>query len=400
MNTHATIPDKCDVAIIGAGPVGLALARALSAQGLRSVVLEKQPLEAISSPQPDGRDIALTHLSRKILGEMGIWNAIPQDEVSPIVKAQVFDGGFDNHMDMHSDTEDALGFIVSNHLIRRAIYDSVSKDAHITLLTGCMADDIRIDTHGCRVKLSLGGTLSARLLVIADSRFSATREQLGIPAAKHDFSKVMMVCRIAHEQTHDNTARECFLYDGWTFAVLPLNNAPNGGYRSSLVVTASAERNKEIAALDAPSFARWAEEKLEHRFGKMTLENTRHSYPLVATYAGRFSGPRWVLMGDAAVGMHPVTAHGFNFGLRGVRTLAESIALNGGDPAAPAALLRYDRLHRQATRLLYLATNGIVRLYTTDTPVAKVARNMLLKGANILSPVKGLLMKKLMEAER
>ena len=59
-----------------------------------------------------------------------------------------------------------------------------------------------------------------------------------------------------------------------------------------------------------------------------------------------------------------------------------------------------DRLHRQATRMLYLATNGIVRLYTTDTPVAKVARNVLLKGANLLAPVKGVLMKKLMEAEK
>ncbi len=167
-----------------------------------------------------------------------------------------------------------------------------------------------------------------------------------------------------------------------------------------MVITANPERNKEIAALDADAFARWAEAKLQHRFGTMTLENTRHSYPLVATYAERFSGARWVLMGDAAVGMHPVTAHGFNFGLRGVQTLAESIKLAGGDPASPTALLRYDRQHRQATRPLYLATNGIVRLYTTDTPVAKVARNVLLKGANLLSPVKGVLMKKLMEAEK
>lgn len=395
MNVHPTIPSTCDIAVIGAGPAGLCLASALSAQGLRVVVLEKQPLSAIANPQPDGRDIAVTHLSRRILGEMGIWQNIPQDEVSPIEKAQVFNGGFDQHMDMQSHSEDALGFIISNHLIRKAIYDSVLGNGNITLVNETTPEDIRIDAKGAHIRLSTGENLEAKLLVIADSRFSQTREQLGIPSAKQDFSKVMMVCRMAHELPHDRTARECFLYDGWTVAVLPLN-----GLRSSVVITASPEKNQELAALSSEGFNAWVEEKLQKRFGKMTLENTRHSYPLVATYAARFSGPRWVLMGDAAVGMHPVTAHGFNFGLRGVRTFAESIVLAGGDPAAPAALLRYDRLHRQATRPLYLATNGIVRLYTTDTPVAKAARSMLLKGANLLSPVKGVLMKKLMEAEK
>lgn len=386
-----------DIAIIGAGPVGLSLARALSAQGMTSLLLEKQPLAAVADPAPDGRDVAMTHLSREILGELGIWQSIPQDMISPIARAQVFNGSFDQRMDMAApESQDALGFIVPNHLIRKAVYSAVEGDSHIEILAQTTARDIRMEAERCVLSLSSGETVNAELLVIADSRFSHTRKQLGIPASVQDFGKVMTVCRMAHEHPHHGVAHECFLYDGWTMAVLPLP-----GNHSSVVLTAKPEEARRIGQMAPEEFNAWVEEKFARRLGRMTLEGGRHAYPLVATYAGRFSGPRWVLMGDAAVGMHPVTAHGFNFGLRGVRTLCESIQLSraaGEGVASARALLRYDRLHRKATRPLYLATNGIVRLYTAEAPAAKVARTVLLKGANMLAPVKGLLMKKLMEA--
>ena len=47
----------------------------------------------------------------------------------------------------------------------------------------------------------------------------------------------------------------------------------------------------------------------------MELVGKRYSYPMVTTYAKKFISDRFALIGDAAVGMHPVTAHGFNLGL-------------------------------------------------------------------------------------
>ena len=60
-----------DVAIIGAGPAGLALACALSGSGLRVTLLERAPEAAIADPAFDGREIALTHRSQAILRALG-----------------------------------------------------------------------------------------------------------------------------------------------------------------------------------------------------------------------------------------------------------------------------------------------------------------------------------------
>jgi 2-polyprenyl-6-methoxyphenol hydroxylase-like FAD-dependent oxidoreductase len=108
------------------------------------------------------------------------------------------------------------------------------------------------------------------------------------------------------------------------------------------------------------------------------------------------------VVGDAAVGMHPVTAHGFNFGLRGAHILASEIrtaAARGLDIASPGLLRRYEAAHRQATRLMYLGTNTIARLYTDDRLPARLLRDMALRIGNRLPPFRQAVLSRLMEAK-
>ena len=121
----------------------------------------------------------------------------------------------------------------------------------------------------------------------------------------------------------------------------------------------------------------------------MALESTRHVYPLVGVYSRRFVGPRFALIGDAAVGMHPVTAHGFNFGLASIERLGEAIRQGrsrGLDPSDPRVLARYQRNHRLGTRPLYLTTRAIVDLYTNDRRPARVLREAALRAGSRFSP--------------
>src|SRR5690606_28461006 len=114
-----------------------------------------------------------------------------------------------------------------------------------------------------------------------------------------------------------------------------------------------------------------------HRLGAMEVAGPRCAYPLVGVYAHRFAAERIALVGDAAVGMHPVTAHGFNFGLLGQYALARGLrgALDGNLPIwSPSVLRRYERGHRAATLPLYLATQVLAGLYTDDRPPARVLR--------------------------
>ena len=120
--------------------------------------------------------------------------------------------------------------------------------------------------------------------------------------------------------------RECFNY-GHTLALLPLN-----GNVSSVVLTVPTDRLDEMLDLDVEKFNEIASDGFGGKLGQMKQIGDRHSYPLVGVYAQKFRATRFALIGDAAVGMHPVTAHGFNLGLRGQDLLSLSIsrALNNG----------------------------------------------------------------------
>src|SRR3546814_1177674 len=71
-----------------------------------------------------------------------------------------------------------------------------------------------------------------------------------------------------------------------------------------------------LLALDDAALEAAMAERFQQRLGAMRVAGPRCAYPLVGVYAKRFVAERFALIGDAAVGMHPVTAHGFNFGLR------------------------------------------------------------------------------------
>jgi ubiquinone biosynthesis UbiH/UbiF/VisC/COQ6 family hydroxylase len=376
-----------DVAIIGAGPAGLCLARALSGHGLSIVLLERQAEQALVEPPFDGREIALTHASQALLEKLGLWQRLPAEEVAVLRDAQVFDGPSLFALQIRAEQAGAerLGHLVANRAIRRAAFEAVAECADVQLFCGMRVGAIRHREHEVDLELAGGEVLHTRLLVAADSRFSETRRQLGIDARLKDFGKSMLVCRMRHQQPHRQIAWEWFGY-GQTLALLPLN-----GDCSSVVLTLPPREIEHLQALDEEAFARELERRFERRLGAMRLVSSRHVYPLVGAYAEKLVGPRCALIGDAAVGMHPVTAHGFNFGLGSVQRLGEAVLAakaRGQDIAAPAVLARYERQHRLATWPLYQATNLLVDIYTDDRLPVQLLRAAGLRVAQGLLPLR------------
>jgi 2-polyprenyl-6-methoxyphenol hydroxylase-like FAD-dependent oxidoreductase len=118
---------ETDVIIIGAGPAGLCFARALSGKGLHITVIEQVKQEQLSNPAFDGREIALTQHSAKLLRDLDIWNRIEPNALSPLRDAKVLNGSNPFSMTIsHSlSGQSELGWLVSNHLIRKAAYESL-----------------------------------------------------------------------------------------------------------------------------------------------------------------------------------------------------------------------------------------------------------------------------------
>lgn len=376
-----------DLLIIGAGPAGLSLALGLRDLDLKIGIIERQSRQEIAAPKFDGREIALTHHSMKLLRAFGLGDTL-EPEISILAKARVEDASSQAYclnFEPPPNFNDPLGFLIPNHVIRQTLWDAVAQCPNVTLLDQRTLSHVTTNSVEGRVTTLNANkeseNFTARLIVAADNRFSETRRLMGIGASMHDFGRTMMVCRMEHEIPHHQVALEWFDY-GQTVALLPCN-----GNVTSVVMTLPGHEHAHIMGLDETAFAREMESRLKHRCGAMKLVSERFGYPLVGVYAHRFVENRFALCGDAAVGMHPVTAHGFNFGLISQEYLGEEIrnaVTAGRDIGNPVGLGRYERRHRLATFPLFMSTNVVATLFTDDRRPAKLARQLALRISNNL----------------
>ena len=387
-----------DVVIVGAGPVGLSFAKALSNSSFNIAIIDRQSSESLASPSEDGREIALTHLSKKILTKFGIWQEIDQNEISLIKEAKVINGAspYSLHFNHQDTSENTLGHLIPNRLIRAAAYKVVKESKDTKIVTNVGVDSFNIDANRVEVKLSNKETIHSNLMIAADGRLSSARRSMGIPSEVKDFGKTVIVCKMEHEKPHKNIAYECFHY-GRTLAVLPMV-----GNFSSIVITISSNQTDSIMNMEDQEFNLDIQSRFNSRLGKMMIAGDKYSYPLFASHASHFHANRFALIGDASVGMHPVTAHGFNLGLRGSETLAtviEEALLNKDDFTSDEILSKYNQKHQRSTRPLYYGTNLLVDLYNSEKLSAKVLRRLALRFGNNFWPVKRLIMGQLTEVQ-
>ena len=374
---------ECDVVVAGAGPVGLAFAASLAGSGLRVSLVDPQPLEALAEPGDDGREIALTDRSVAMLSAMGAWARVPQSEIAPLRRMRVLNGPsrYAMHFGAGVSADGPIGRFASNHSLRRALYEVVSAQEGAVLVPGRKVTTARVGGGRVAVTLDDGRMIEAGLLVAADTRRSRLRALFRIEAQTHDYGQLMMACPVAHELPHEEAATAWFEY-GRTLVTLPLN-----GGRSSAVLTLARAEAERLMALDGPSLGRALTSMYRNRLGAMTPVGRCHAVPVVTSYARRFVGPRFALLGDAAVAMHPTTAHGFNFGLLGQDALAGTLkdgVAAGRDVGDERVLRRYEAKHRGETRLFFTAAEAIMRLYAAgDSGPARLARDAALRIGNL-----------------
>ncbi len=377
-----------DIVIVGAGPAGLALACGFANTKLKVAIIDKLSKKILVNPAIDGREIALTHHSANILKKIGVWNYIPNELISVIKEAKILDDSSKYSLNFkHQDiNKESLGYLIPNNIIRKYLYKRLKNISNVTLInrTECLSMDNNNNKYSSLL-LSNKRKIKSSLVVAADSRFSKMRSKVGISAFIHNFDKNMIVCRMEHEKPHHNIAYEFFRYKQ-TQASLPYIKK-----QSSIVTTVSKETSSYLKGISKNKFNKEIQNNFNNFFGKMKLIGKRYSYPMITTYSKKFVANRFALVGDAAVGMHPVTAHGFNLGLKGLEILTKEIksALDRNIDISSSRVLRnYQyKLHRVAIPL-YLSTNGIVSLYTNVTYPAKLARKFALRMVNSIKPVK------------
>jgi len=380
-------PTSPQALIAGAGPAGLALACALHDRGLSVQVIEQADEALLAAPPDDGREIALTHRSRRLLESLGLWQRLP--DIAPLRRASVRSSGSRTALPFEAAGQD-LGWLVSNHHLRAAAWAGV-RERGLPVLCGRTVVGFEAEPGTARLRTRCGEAHAAPLVVAADSRFSTLRRLAGIGARHRDFGRSALLVPLAHEVDHQGLAQECFL-QGHTLALLPMN-----GRRSSAVWTVVNAELPRLAAMDDAALAAAITAAADGRLGAMRVDGARHVYPLVAVWAERFVAPRFALIGDAAVGMHPVTAHGYNLGLYGIEALSRRLD-PARDPGELAPLLAYEAEHRREAWPIYAGTNALVRFFTDDRAPVLALRRAVIDIARHLPPLRAAITRRLVDA--
>lgn len=396
---------QVDVCVVGAGPVGGTLACLLAERGAAVAIVDHAALPPMEHPDFDGRAYAIAAGSRRVLEQAGLWERLPFP-AGPIRDIRVSDGKVGRpasplflHFDSAEVEAEAFGWMVEARSLRMAINARMAELDSLAVFAPATPRVTRTD-DGAVVTLDSGETIEARLVIAAEGRNSPLRSQAGIRVTRLPYGQTGIVCAIAHERPHHGTALEHFLPAG-PFAQLPMAATEGAANLSALVWTEREAQATRLMALDDAAFTREAARRLGPHLGAIRLLGRRWSYPLSALLADCWVDTRLALVGDAAHGIHPIAGQGLNLGFRDIQALGDLVAeavATGEDPGGPALLRRYQAARRPDTLLMFAATDALDRLFSTNNPLVRAARDIGLASVQRMPRLKRLFMRTAMGA--
>ncbi|MFA7586255.1 MAG: FAD-dependent monooxygenase [Novosphingobium sp.] len=367
-----------DLVILGGGLVGMTLALACARSGITAHVVDKADPADLTAEGFDGRASAISTASWNLFTNIGLGERL-EPLGCPIAAIAVTEGMKPGRIDFRPEPhEGTLGRMYSNRDIRMALFEAARDEANIAWHV--RREAVRRDRgpHGVEVELDSGEVLKGSLLIAAEGRQSPTRIEAGLAVAKWDYHHRAMVTALAHEKSHENVAWEIF-YPAGPFALLPLLDLPDGRHRSALVWTVAEQDAAGMLALSERGFLAEVDKRMGGMFGAMELIAPVMSYPLNFHHAGRITGERLALVGDAAHGMHPIAGQGLNLGLRDVGALVEVLSDGmrlGLDPGDAQLLARYERWRSLDNLSVMSMTDTITRLFGIGGRLPSLARRL------------------------
>jgi 2-octaprenyl-6-methoxyphenol hydroxylase len=391
------------VCVVGAGPVGGALACRLASAGITTAIVDTGPLPPMEHPDFDGRAYAIAAGSRQVLVEAGLWDALPFP-AGPIRDIRVSDGRLGrpaSPLSLHFDSRDvgdgAFGWMVEARSLRMAMNARLNAGDRLHVFAPA---EVRVErsASGAVVHVANGPRIACRLVVAAEGRRSRLRDQAGIRVTHVPYNQTGIVCAVQHELPHNATALEHFLPSG-PFAQLPMAPTDVAENVSAIVWTERTPMAERILALPDAAFTRELARRLGDHLGAVRLLGRRWTYPLSAMVVHRYVDERLALVGDAAHGIHPIAGQGLNLGFRDVAALAELVIeaiAEGQDPGVPDLLRRYQARRRPDNMLMLAATDALDRLFSNDSRVLRTARDIGIAAVHRLPPLKRLFMRQAM----
>lgn len=417
-----------DFVVVGAGPIGSALALSLTnTSSDTSVVLVDQSAQseilfgALESEKFDNdfgfrnpgtstfdtKVFAINAGSKALFEQLGLWSKIQATRSCAYSRMHVWDAEGTSSVDFNADelNIDQLGFIVEAGVIQQVLNSAIeqnpqikvcrpTKVSHIDWLSSNEANgdinSLPANGSGARVELENGERYLASLVCAADGARSSIRQLSGIDARTENCEQRALVANIELSQPHEHCAWQIFLPTG-PLAFLPLES--EGNKYCSIVWSLDSELADEIEALDEGEFLIALERAIEGRFGKLKLIGSRLSFPLYQVHASQYGMNGLALVGDAAHSIHPLAGLGANLGFQDVLSLSAEMkrAYERGISYGHSALInRYQRQRRVDNELTLQAMAFFKNTFSYHGMHFNALRNLGLKIFSNCAPLKKL----------
>ena len=228
-------------------------------------------------------------------------------------------------------------------------------------------------------------SVQADLLAVCEGKQSATRASLGVEFDRADYGHWGVAARLKASLPHRGVARQWFRSPD-IVALLPFHDpAPGASY--GLVWSLPKVRAEALLGLSEADFTLALQEALAEAdpavaeaVGELSLASPVAAWPLALAKAQRWQGPGWVLVGDAAHQVHPLSGQGLNLGFADVDTLASVLGEAKRNESWRSAgdeklLRRYARRRATPTQSMQLLTDGLLHLFADDRQPVRELRN-------------------------
>ncbi|GAC13203.1 FAD-dependent oxidoreductase [Aliiglaciecola lipolytica] len=377
-----------DVAIVGAGIIGLTAALALQNSDLKVVVIDSEPANKPLSAEPELRVSAINLASQAVFTNLGAWQHIENQRLQAYQHMHVWEQ--DSFAKIAFSATDIhrshLGSIIENQAIRLGLLQQLNTVSNVDLMDSAKIANIAMGQSESFISLENGHHLSSKLVVGADGANSLVRKVAKLPLTFWDYDHIAIVATIESELEHKSVARQVFTPDG-PLAFLPLYEKN----LCSIVWSQQSEAAESLLKLDDKAFNNALSAASDMRLGQVKLKSMRASYPLKMRYCRQWVTDRIVLIGDAAHTIHPLAGQGANLGIADATALAQVLVeLNeqNKDIGLTKNLRAFERWRKSEALQMIAVMEGFKRLFSGANPLKKLIRDVGLTATNQLSPLK------------
>ncbi|WP_183451605.1 UbiH/UbiF family hydroxylase [Microvirga lupini] len=377
-----------NIAVVGAGAVGLAAALAFARDGFRTVLVGGL------DTRRDGRTVALLNGSVRFLEALGAWHLIAK-EAAPLETMRIVDDTGSLFRPPPASFRageiglDAFGWNVENATLVEKLAEAAQACENLTHVPE-FATGFEASETGAILTLAGGGSIKASLVVAADGRNSKLRQIAGIGTQTWSYPQSAVTVILAHNRDHRETSTEFHTRHG------PFTLVPLPGRRSSLVWVTSKAEAERLSQLDDPALALAIERQAQSHLGAMRIDGPRGLVPMTGLSVNRYWAPRVALVGEAAHVFPPIGAQGLNLGFRDAASLRDAVIDGqkaGWDLGSEETLIRYQRSRDLDVRLRTAAVDGLNRTLLTGMIPTDFLRGAGLLALSNIGPLRRIVMR-------